>query len=135
MGLFDELMSNSVFCCSHARADTKPKSKSLTVPSQIGAVDAGSSPRKSQDGGFPPLPRKVPYQPVRPVGVGDDPVCGVGIVFQDSHEQGLFVSSMVVDGPAYQAKVIQQGDLLLKIDGIDVCRSNAADLGASFDST
>jgi hypothetical protein len=122
MGLFDDFMSNSVFCCSHARANTKPKS-SLTY----GTKEA-DSPDKSADGSFPALPRKVPYQAVSSVGGRDTTVCGVGIVFQD-HEEGLVVSSMVVDGPAYRANVIQQGDLLHKIDGTDVRRSNAADLG------
>lgn len=47
-------------------------------------------------------------------------LCGVGIVFQDKHKDGLYVSSLVKDGPAFMSHGISTGDILLEIDGVDV---------------
>ena len=125
MGLFDDLLGNSVFCCSHRNSNNAPKPKAA-IASYTDGKDIHDD--KSSEEGYAPLPRRVALSTV-PAVSKQDGVCGIGIVFQDSSEQGLFVSSLVLDGPAYQSKVIQQGDLLLRIDSVDVRKAKAADLG------
>jgi C-terminal processing protease CtpA/Prc len=123
MGLFDELLGNSVFCCSQSRSSSNTNARSKS------SITAYAGDDTSSEDGFQPLPRRITLS-TSPAGAPrQDEVCGIGIVFQDTYEQGLFVSSLVLDGPAYQSRVIQQGDHLLRIDDVDVQKSKAAELG------
>ena len=127
MGLFDDLMGSSAFCCSHSRSSSNPKPKPAIASYALSPNDKSNQQNSPDDSGFPPLPQRSIVSSGKDI--SEPTVCGIGIVFQDSHEQGLFVSSLVLDGPAYQSKVIQQGDVLLRIDNSDVRKSKAADLG------
>jgi len=60
-------------------------------------------------------------QPQRPQSEQDYPKCGVGIVFASDGQGGLLVKGFVPRSTA-QNGVIQEGDLLLQVDGIDVQR-------------
>mmetsp|Transcript_26533 Transcript_26533/g.64049 ORF Transcript_26533/g.64049 Transcript_26533/m.64049 type:complete len:138 (+) Transcript_26533:257-670(+) len=60
---------------------------------------------------------------------GDKELCGVGIVFQDQHKDGLYVSSLLKGGPAFLCHQIHAGDILVDIDGFDVSNLSLAELG------
>eukprot|EP00281_Chroomonas_sp_CCMP1168_P008224 CAMPEP_0206268628 /NCGR_PEP_ID=MMETSP0047_2-20121206/31822_1 /ASSEMBLY_ACC=CAM_ASM_000192 /TAXON_ID=195065 /ORGANISM="Chroomonas mesostigmatica_cf, Strain CCMP1168" /LENGTH=164 /DNA_ID=CAMNT_0053696987 /DNA_START=156 /DNA_END=650 /DNA_ORIENTATION=- len=56
-------------------------------------------------------------------------LCGVGIVFQDKHKDGLYVSSLVKNGPAFHSEKVHVGDILVEVDGRDVEKFAVAELG------
>lgn len=58
----------------------------------------------------------------------------MGIVFQDKHRDGLYVSSLVKGGPAYMSHMVKQGDILTEIDGADVSNYSVGNLVRALDA-
>jgi len=60
--------------------------------------------------------------------------CGVGLILEDCsnptyNNYNVFVKALSVGGPAESSKQIQEGDVLVKIDGKDVIGMKTKDLG------
>jgi C-terminal processing protease CtpA/Prc len=45
---------------------------------------------------------------------------GVGIVFQGTENGGLMVSSIMANGPAAASGLVQEGDLLISVNGVSI---------------
>ena len=65
----------------------------------------------------------------RPKGRSKHEVGGVGITFHaGSTKDGLVVASVDADGPAHKCGLVQAGDVLIKIDDVDVRGITTEDL-------
>jgi len=68
------------------------------------------------------LPLPMSLEKIRARGAGVESKVGVGIVFDNRCIDGLKVSSLALDSPAFRSASIRAGDYLMEIDGRNVTR-------------
>lgn len=56
---------------------------------------------------------------------GKELMAGIGIVFQLAPDGGLYIKSMSPDGAAHESGILQQGDCLMSVDGVNVFGKSA----------
>ncbi len=56
---------------------------------------------------------------------GKEPLAGIGIIFQLAPDGGLYIKSMPPDGAAHESGILQQGDCLMSVDGVNVFGKSA----------